>query len=81
MKIEIEGKPVFAYVKVTLEPGETIITESDAMSSMSAEMSLTAKFNGGFFVGLIKKFLGGESLFINHFTNNTSKPQIGRAHV
>ncbi len=74
MKIDIEGKPVFAYVKVTLEPGETIIAEADAMSSMSAELSLVAKFNGGLFIGLLKKFLGGESLFINHFTNNTSKP-------
>lgn len=74
MRIRTEGKPVFAYVMVDLEPGETIIAESDAMSSMSAELDLKAKFNGGFFIGLAKKFLGGESLFINHFTNNTSKP-------
>jgi uncharacterized protein (TIGR00266 family) len=73
MRIETEGKPAFAYVKVALEPGETIITESDAMSSMSAELDLKAKFNGGFFIGLAKKFLGGESLFINHFTNNTNQ--------
>jgi uncharacterized protein (TIGR00266 family) len=73
MRIETEGKPAFAYVKVALEPGETIITESDAMSSMSAELDLKAKFNGGFFIGLAKKFLGGESLFVNHFTNNTSQ--------
>lgn len=73
MRIETEGKPASAYVKVALEPGETIITESDAMSSMSAELDLKAKFNGGFFIGLAKKFLGGESLFVNHFTNNTSQ--------
>ncbi|AMA50511.1 MULTISPECIES: TIGR00266 family protein [Flavobacterium] len=73
MRIKTEGKPAFAYVMVELEPGETIIAESDAMSSMSAELDLDAKFNGGFFVGLARKFFGGESLFINHFTNNTSK--------
>ncbi len=74
MKIHIDGKPTFGYVKVELEPGETFVAESDAMSSMSAEMSIEAKFNGGFFVGLVKKFLGGESLFINHYANTTSKP-------
>ena len=73
MKIKTEGKPVFAYVVVDLEPGETIIAEADAMSSMSADLDMEAKFNGGFFVGLLKKFLGGESLFVNHFTNNTSQ--------
>ncbi|MFK7050561.1 MULTISPECIES: TIGR00266 family protein [Flavobacterium] len=73
MKIKTEGKPAFAYVMVELEPGETIIAESDAMSSMSAELDLDAKFNGGFLVALMRKFLGGESLFINHFRNNTSK--------
>ncbi|UKJ07990.1 TIGR00266 family protein [Solitalea lacus] len=73
MKLIVLGKPVFAHVAVELEPGETFIAESDAMSSMSAELDMTAKFNGGFFGGLIKKFLGGESLFINHFTNNTDK--------
>jgi uncharacterized protein (TIGR00266 family) len=70
MKIKTEGKPVFAYVVVDLEPGETIVAESDAMSSMSANLDMTAKFNGGLFVGLLKKYLGGESLFVNHFTNN-----------
>ncbi|WP_136667178.1 TIGR00266 family protein [Flavobacterium sp. H122] len=74
MRIKTEGKPAFAYVKVELEPGETIIAESDAMSSMSAELDLKAKFNGGFFIGLAKKYLGGESLFVNHYTNNTNQP-------
>jgi uncharacterized protein (TIGR00266 family) len=74
MKIRTEGKPVFAYVVVDLEPGETIVAESDAMSSMSANLDMNAKFNGGLFVGLLKKYLGGESLFVNHFTNNTSAP-------
>jgi uncharacterized protein (TIGR00266 family) len=73
MKINIEGKPAFAYIKVNLEPGETFIAEADAMSSMSAELDMTAKLNGGFFRALLKKFFGGESFFINHFKNNTSK--------
>ena len=75
MKTELKGSQAFSYIQVELQPGETIISESDAMSSMDAELDLNAKLNGGFFKGLLRKFLGGESLFINHFTNNTNKPR------
>jgi uncharacterized protein (TIGR00266 family) len=71
MKTSIEGSPTFAHLHVDLEPGESIISESDAMASMSADLDLKARFNGGFFSGLMKKYLGGESLFINEFKNNT----------
>lgn len=74
MKLKIEGKPVFAYVEVELQPGETFVAESDAMASMSAELDMEARFNGGLFRGLLKKYFGGESLFVNHFANNTSQP-------
>ena len=73
MNTEIKGSPSFAYITVQLEPGESIIAESDAMSSMASDLDMKAKFNGGFFSGLAKKFFGGESLFINYFTNNTSE--------
>lgn len=75
MKTTIEGQPSFAHMHVDLDPGESIIAESDAMASMSADLDMTAKFNGGFFSGLIKKYLGGESLFINEFKNNTDGPR------
>ena len=73
MKTEIPGKPSFAYVHVDLEPGESIVAESDAMTSMAVDLDMKASFNGGFFSGLAKKFFGGESLFVNTFTNNTSE--------
>lgn len=71
MKSEIKGQPSFCYIHVDLEPGESVIAESDAMAGMSADLDMETSFNGGFFSGLLKKFLGGESLFINTFTNNT----------
>lgn len=74
MNVKIEAKPAFAYLDVELAPGETIIAEADAMATMSSELDMTAKFNGGLFQGVAKKFLGSESLFVNHFTNNTQKP-------
>ena len=73
MEAKIEGGPSFAHIHVDLAPGESIIAESDAMSSMAADLDMTARFNGGLFSGLAKKLLGGESLFINEFTNNTQE--------
>lgn len=73
MDIKIEGRPAFGYMHVDLAPGESFIAESDAMASMGAKMEMKAKFNGGFFKGLGKKFLGGESLFVNEFTNPTQE--------
>ena len=75
MQTSIEGGNSFAFINVDLDPGETVMAESDAMSSMAADLDMAAKFNGGFFKGIAKKFLGGESLFVNHFTNNTSAPR------
>lgn len=75
MNSEILGGQAFGYLDVTLEPGETLIAESDAMSSMSADLDLTAAFNGGLIKGLLRKYLGGESLFISKFTNNTDAPK------
>jgi len=71
MKTEIKGSKAFSYIDVELEPGETLTTESDAMSSMAAGLDLTAQLNGGFVKGILRKFLGGETLFISQFTNNT----------
>jgi len=75
MEANIKGSQAFSYIDIDLEPGETVIAESDAMSSMDADLDLTATFNGGFLKGLLKKFLGGETLFISRFSNNTSAPK------
>jgi uncharacterized protein (TIGR00266 family) len=75
MNTTIEGRPSFAHMHVDLDPGESIIAEADAMASMSADLDMTARFNGGLFSGLCKKFLGGESLFVNEFKNNTDGPR------
>ncbi len=72
MNIQILGNPSFAFAHVDLDPGETIVTESGAMATMDASIDLDSKLNGGFLKGLSRKFFGGESLFINHFSNKTS---------
>ncbi len=75
MKAQILGGAAFSYLNVELEAGESVITESDAMSSMDADLDLTAALNGGLIRALIKKYLGGESLFISQFKNNTNSPR------
>lgn len=75
MKTTIEGAPSFAYLHVDLDPGESVVAESEAMSSMAADLEMKAKLNGGFFSGLAKKFFAGESLFVNVFTNTKSAPR------
>ncbi|WP_086929695.1 TIGR00266 family protein [Agarilytica rhodophyticola] len=74
MKSDIKGGQAFSYVDITLDPGDSIVSESDAMSSMDPALDLTASFNGGFIKGLLRKFLGNESLFISRFSNNGNKP-------
>ena len=71
MKTTIKGSDAFAYVDVELAPGEKVIAEADAMSSMSADLDMHAKFNGGFFIAILRKLLVGETLFINHFSNRS----------
>ncbi len=73
MKTELKGAPSFTYLTVELAPGETVISESDAMVSMNADLDMKAMLNGGFFSAVAKKFFGGESFFVNHFTNNTQE--------
>mgnify|MGYP002761102605 CR=1 FL=1 len=63
METTIKGSPAFGRIEVTLGPTESIVAESDAMANMAGDLDMTARFNGGFFSGLSKKFLGKESLF------------------
>src|SRR5688572_2832524 len=75
MQVKISGRPAFAYLDVELAPGESIVAESASMSSMSADLDMDARLNGGLFRGLLRKYLGGESLFVNTFKNKGSGPR------
>jgi uncharacterized protein (TIGR00266 family) len=71
MQIEIRNRPSFANLLVQLARGDRIVAESDAMASMSSAISLTTRWNGGFFRALLRKVFGGESLFINEFSTSS----------
>lgn len=74
MKYDIRYRPAFAAIFVTLEPKEKITAEAGAMVSMDANITMTTEFSGGLIPALMRKFFGGESLFVNVFQNNTNRP-------
>ena len=67
MKAKVMQRPAFATVEVKLAPGDHFTAESDAMASMSANVGFNTRMSGGFFSAIKRKFLGGESLFVNDF--------------
>jgi uncharacterized protein (TIGR00266 family) len=73
MEYEIKYKPAFSAIFVTLEPGEKIIAEAGAMASMDSQVNIKTELAGDLFSALAKKFLGGESLFVNVFSNETKQ--------
>jgi uncharacterized protein (TIGR00266 family) len=73
MKYEIKYKPAFSAIFVTLEPGEKIIAEAGAMASMDSHVTIKTELSGDFLSALAKKFFGGESLFVNIFSNETKQ--------
>lgn len=73
MRVSIEGSPSFSHVHVDLDPGESVVAESGAMQSMSGELDMQAIPNGGILSALGKRFFGGESFFVNRFTNNAAR--------
>ena len=73
MECEIKYKPAFSAIFVTLEPGEKIIAEAGAMATMDGHITINTELSGGFFSAIAKKFFGGESLFVNTFSNNSKQ--------
>ena len=59
----IEGAPDYALLTVKLPANETVKVEAAAMAAMDTNLKMKTKMGGGF-----KRFLSGESLFINEFT-------------
>lgn len=74
MECNLKYKPAFAAIFVTLEPGESIIAEAGAMVSMDSKLTMKTEFSGGLISALMRKFFGGESLFVNVFSNQTRQP-------
>jgi uncharacterized protein (TIGR00266 family) len=72
MQTEIRDKPSFANIYLKLEAGDEIVAEADAMASMSSSIQMSTKWSGGIVRGILKRVFGGESMFVNTFTTQTS---------
>lgn len=70
----IDTKPDYAFLNVKIPSGKTIKVEASAMASMDSNLVMKTKFAGGF-----KRFLTGESLFINEFTAENGEGEINIA--
>jgi uncharacterized protein (TIGR00266 family) len=68
MQFEIKSSPDFAFLQCELDAGESIVSESGAMISMSSNIKIKTEARGGVLAAAKRKLLGGESLFQNTFT-------------
>ena len=64
MKYTILHGETFPVVECHLKQGEKIRAESDAMVAMDATIDVSGKMKGGILDGLARKFLTGESFFM-----------------
>ncbi len=72
-------------VEVELDPGETVIAEAGAMTWMEQGIAFEARMGDGSESGVLgklwgagKRMLGGESVFLTHFTNHgQGKRRVG----
>lgn len=76
---EITHGPSFAMLRVDLQPGQVLIAEAGSMVARHKHVGMDVKMNAGsnpgffaklkaFLVALIRKFVGGETFFVNHFS-------------
>ncbi len=87
-RFEITHGPSFAMLRVDLAPGQVVSAEAGSMvarhSGVGMEVKLNAAASAGFvaklkafMIALIRKFVGGETFFVNHF----SSPQGGSVWI
>ncbi len=74
MKHTIQGGNL-PVALITLEAGESLITEKGGMSWMTPNMEMDTSMKGGFLKG-IGRAATGESVFLNTYTNKSNNPGL-----
>jgi uncharacterized protein (TIGR00266 family) len=67
MQTEIKYRPAFALAVVNLAPDEGVRVDAGAMVSMTADLQIETKAQGGLLASLGRSLLGGESFFQNTY--------------
>jgi len=87
MKIDLEARPSYGMAVVHLDGDEAFIAESGSMVAMGPQLAVDTRVNGvgsggllgwlkAILTALARKFLAGESLFINHYRARTNGQQL-----
>ena len=80
MNFSLKHQPSYSLLHCELSQGESIKAESGAMVYMSEHITSETKFGSGILSALARKFLGGESLFVNTFTAQSGGTFVGFAN-
>ena len=81
MNYKILYTEAFPIVECHLERGESIKAESDAMISMSPNIDVEGKLEGGILSGLARKFLSNESMFFQELTARRGAGKVLFSHA
>lgn len=79
MKVEIVQRPASAAARVSMDPGEHITAEGGSMIAMSGDVEIkttTHKKEGGNILKGLARTLGGEGIFMNHFTAGSDGGEV-----
>ncbi|MFO7904907.1 MAG: TIGR00266 family protein [Pirellulaceae bacterium] len=68
MKFDIGGNPSYGDLTIALAAHESVWSEGGAMSRMSGHMELRTQMIGGLLKSVVRRLVGGESLFISEYT-------------
>jgi uncharacterized protein (TIGR00266 family) len=74
----IDYRPSFALATLMLAPEQSIKTESGAMVSMSTNVEMTSKMEGGLW-GAVKRSVGGRSAFVSTYTARGAAGELSLA--
>lgn len=77
---EVTHGPSFAMLRVDVQPGQVLVAEAGAMVARHQRVQMEVKLNAGrapgffakvvaFLIAMIRKLIGGETFFVNHFTS------------
>jgi uncharacterized protein (TIGR00266 family) len=77
---EITHGPSFAMLRVDLPPGQEVVAEAGSMVARNSQVEMEVKLNAGsasgffakfkaFIIAMIRKIVGGETFFVNHFSS------------
>ncbi len=79
MEHSFKHNPSYTLLSCKLAPSEKLKAEAGAMVYMTPDVSIETVFGSGILSAIARKFLGGESLFVNIFTASQSGGEIGIA--